>query len=408
MAINILHINQNLSVAGGGITQMIRDFSPALSKLGANIYCLTAEDIELTPSGIKENIFLPEVDEPNGSVNKWKPVLENTLIHKSIDIVHIHEVKNLDMVLYLADKIPVVIHLHNYGWWCPGNDQFYASSDDICPLSTGWKCIPNAYTKRCNNRHPKRLIPSIINGYKKKKLWDENVRFIASSDYMRRRATHAGIAFSKISVVPYAVDSDRFSDDSREPVEGLEPGYILYVGRFAQSKGVEYLIDAFSYIENFNRQLVLVGDGSHRSKIESHIKRLKLGNKVILLGWREGDELSRLFHNCSMLAVPSVWNEVFGIIGLEAMAASKPVVAFDVGGISQWLDDNITGYLVTRKDIREFSVKMALLLRDTKLADDMGQFGYERYQREFTTDIQAENLLNVYNMSIDNNVTMKV
>ena len=399
----ILHINQNLSVAGGGITQMIRDFSPALHENGARIYCLTAEDIKETPAGIEQHIYLRAIREANAPTDTWQTELEKTLITNNIDLVHVHEVKNLDIVQYLIDKLPVVIHLHNYGWWCPGNDQFYASTDENCPISTSWKCIPNAYFKKCNNRHPKRLIPSIINGYKKKGIWDENVRFIASSEYMRRRATQVGIAFDKISVVPYAVEKKRFTRGSRKAVEGLEPGYILYVGRFSQSKGVEYLVDAFSYIENFDHQLVLVGDGAHRGKIESHIKRLGLENKVSLLGWREGEELSRLFHNCSMLVVPSVWNEVFGIIGLEAMAASKPVVAFDVGGISQWLDDNITGLLVSRKDIRELSLKMASLIRNPRLAEEMGRLGLERFQKEFTTEMQAVNLMKVYSKAIRKN-----
>ncbi|MEX0929740.1 MAG: glycosyltransferase family 4 protein [Balneolales bacterium] len=396
----ILNINQNLSVAGGGITQMIRDFAPELSRQGAEIFCLTAERNEKLPPGITKHTYLPDVDKQT-SVGKWKSVLEQVLIQNSIDLVHIHEVRNLRMVQYLTGRIPLIIHLHNYGWWCPGNDLFFGRSDDICPLSTGWKCFPNAYLKRCNNRHPKRLLPSVMNGYKKKQIWGDDVRFIASSDYMSRRAVQAGVAFNKISVVPYAVDRERFSGHSREGVESLEPGYILYVGRFAQSKGVEYLIDAFSYIGNLGKKLVLAGDGSHRSNIESHIKRLGLEQNVIMMGWREGDELSRLFHNCGMLAVPSVWNEVFGIIGLEAMAAGKPVVAFDVGGISHWLDDNVTGYLVTRKDIRELSIKMAKLIKNPRLAEEMGRLGRDRYDKEFTTQIQAGNLMSAYQKTID-------
>lgn len=383
---------------------MIRDFAPELTINGAEIICLTAEKVENLPAGIKENIYLPDINKTSSSRDKWKPTLEQVLISNNIDLVHIHEVKNLGLVQYLTDKLPVVIHLHNYGWWCPGNDLFFARSDDICPLSTGWKCLPNAYLKGCNHRHPKNLISTVVNAYRKKKMWDDNVSFIASSDYMRRRATQAGIAFNKISVIPYAVDRNRFVQSSVKPVDSLEPGYILYVGRFSQSKGVEYLIDAFSYIVNLGKKLVLVGDGPHRTNIENHIKRLGLEESVRILGWREGEELSALFHHCSMLAVPSVWNEVFGTIGLEAMAASKPVIAFDAGGISQWLDDNVTGYLVERKDIREMSIKMAKLIRDPRLAEDMGKLGHYRYQKEFTTEIQAVNLMKVYSRAAEDHL----
>lgn len=395
----VLNVNLNLSI-GGGVTRRIRDFAPYLENLGTNVMALTAENIQQLPKGIKKNIYLPQLKNPESKKKDWISQVENTINNYNIEVCHIHEVANLNIIEYLVDKLPVVVHLHNYSWWCPGTQLFYASSNDICPLSLSWKCIPNAYIKRCNNRHPVNLFRSITDSLDKRKLCQQNIRFIAGSEYMKNRAAQAGIPAEKISVVSNGIDQHRF-EDIQKPVLNLEPGYILYVGRLAQSKGVIHLLEAFEKIKHLNKKLVLVGDGYYKAEIEAYIKKLNLQDYVCLTGIKAGSELSWLYLNCSVVIFPSVWAEVFGNVGLEAMAASKPVVAFDVGGVSQWLEDNVTGFLVTRKDVNELADKIAKLIENPYLAEKMGKAGRERFLNYFTTEQQAHNLFKAYKLAIE-------
>lgn len=397
---NVLHVNQDLSVKGGGVARMIREFAPYLDRLGAQVYAATAERVEYTPKGINEHIFLPAVRESRGNEANWLSATEDVLAGRDIDVVHVHEVQNTNLVSYLVDRVPTVVHLHNYNYWCPGNDLFYAATDEICPLSLGWKCVPNAYLKRCNNRHPKRLYRSILNTAKKKALYERNVRFVVSSNYMRDRAVRAGVPAEKIDIVSYAVDKLRFDIEDTPLLSSLEPGYVLFVGRLAQSKGVRYLMDAFAGLQDTAGQLVIVGDGQHRDNVESYVRKKGLRGRVHLLGWQSGAALSSLYNHCRVLVVPSVWDEVFGIVGLEAMAAHKPVVAFDVGGISQWLEDGVTGFLVPRKDATALAEKISLLLENPELAQRMGEAGYERFVQNFTVERQARRLMDVYRLAI--------
>lgn len=394
---NILNINTSLSI-GGGVTRRILDFAPYLENLGVNVMALTAEDIQQLPKGIKKNIYLPQLDNPISKQQDWMFKIENILNIYNVEVCHVHEVANINIIKYLVDKLPVVIHLHNYSWWCPGTQLFWASTNDICPLSLSWKCIPNAYIKRCNNRHPLNLFRSVTDSIDKRKLSRGNIRFIAGSQYMKDRAAQAGIPVNKISVASNGIDRNRFENVQKKPILNLEPGYILYVGRLAQSKGTVHLLKAFSQIKHLNKKLVLVGDGYYREEIEAYIEKLDLQNYVYLVGLKAGAELSWLYLNCSVVVFPSVWAEVFGNVGLEAMAASKPVVAFDVGGVSQWLENNVTGFLVARKDISKLADKIAQLIKSPHLAEKNGQswprtishpFYYRTTSAKFVPSIQA-------------------
>jgi len=398
----LLHVNQGLGVGGGGIAQFIRDSAPALAARDVDIVATTAEQDPEVPTGVGEHVYLPEIRALAAPQGAWCGRLEAT-IASGVDVAHVHEVKNLEIIRHVAEAVPTVIHLHNYNFWCPGNDQFFASCDDICGHTAGWRCVPNAYLKRCNNRHPVRLTRSIRNTLAKRQLWNTTpALFVVSSAYMHARAVDAGIPAEKLRIVPYAVREDRFDGTRGKAVGSIAPGYLLYVGRLSPVKGIPYLLDAVERLpkEYARTQLVIVGDGSNRPQIEREIDRRGLQGRVMMAGLRSGAELSWLYLNCSMLVVPSIWAEVFGIIGLEAMAAKKPVVAFDVGGISQWLTDGVTGYLAPRKDASVLAERMQALLANPARAEAMGDAGHQRFCETFTGTRQAALLVDTYRQAI--------
>jgi glycosyltransferase involved in cell wall biosynthesis len=82
------------------------------------------------------------------------------------------------------------------------------------------------------------------------------------------------------------------------------------------------------------------------------------------------------------------------------MSYEKPVVAFNVGGIPDWLADNETGFLVKRMDIAGMAEKISLLLKDKSLADKMGKAGRLKVEREFTAGIFINNLLDIYGKTL--------
>ena len=89
--------------------------------------------------------------------------------------------------------------------------------------------------------------------------------------------------------------------------------------------------------------MVMAGDGPQRNSWERLAAQLKVN--ADFTGWVTGEKHAELLSEATLLAVPSIWPEPFGLVGLEAAFAAIPAIAFDVGGISEWLRDGYNGYL---------------------------------------------------------------
>lgn len=372
---------------------MIREFAPYLAAHGVSVHAATGDSPNSLPEGVESHRQVSGLLQLGPSCRG----IGRIIAKRDIDLVHVHDVDNVDCIQELVARVPVLLHLHNYSYWCPGGELFYSAQEKRCPLELGWKCIPNAYHKRCNNRQPKRLIDSMRKTKKRMELFEEDVRFLVSSSFLKRRASDRGISRDKIHVVPYAIDGARMDGRSTSRVRRFDPGFVLFVGRLTPSKGVSHLIRAFAGVpEGVGEQLVIAGDGHSRSEIQECVVESGVEARTKMVGWCENEELSWLYDNCSMVVMPSLWDEVFGIVGLEAMAAKKPVVAYDVGGISQWLVDGKTGVLVEPGDVEALRRQIERLLKAPDVLDRMGRNGYSHFQNEFTVQEHAKALVSVY------------
>jgi glycosyltransferase involved in cell wall biosynthesis len=115
-----------------------------------------------------------------------------------------------------------------------------------------------------------------------------------------------------------------------------------------QLKGAHLLIDALGLLASELRsrlRITVAGDGRERAALERAAARLA-DTQVTFTGWIDAGQREQLFASLDLLVVPSVWPEPLGLIGLEAASAGVPAVAFDVGGIGDWLEDGVTGRLV--------------------------------------------------------------
>jgi len=93
---------------------------------------------------------------------------------------------------------------------------------------------------------------------------------------------------------------------------------------------------------------------------------------------------------------PSIAPEPFGLVGLEAMGEARPVVAFDVGGVPDWLDDGKTGFLIEKDDIKSLAEKTAVLLGNHELCRSMGQEGRRQLLEKFPSSKHLDRLESTY------------
>ena len=168
-----------------------------------------------------------------------------------------------------------------------------------------------------------------------------------------------------------------------------------FVGRLIEQKGVVHLIHAFVEVRRFvsGAQLLIVGDGAERIKLQNLVAKLGLANSVHFLGWR--DDIDAIMADLDVLAVPSLW-EGFGLVTLEAMAVGTPVVASHVSALPEIVSDGHTGKLVPPADFKALSAALVRLLVNTSESRDMGLKGCKRLETMFTVDSMVSKHVAVY------------
>jgi glycosyltransferase involved in cell wall biosynthesis len=142
--------------------------------------------------------------------------------------------------------------------------------------------------------------------------------------------------------------------------------HVLFLGRMTKLKGGDLLIRAVRHAAaRMNRpiQLTMAGDGPQRQEWQTLASRL--GVPCTFAGWVNGAERRTLLRSASVVAVPSLWPEPFGLVGLEAGALGVPAIAVDAGGVREWLRDGVNGVAVREPaSERSFGDALASLLGD--------------------------------------------
>ena len=150
------------------------------------------------------------------------------------------------------------------------------------------------------------------------------------------------------------------------------------VGRLVPIKGHRYFLDAAKIISSqftvHSSQLkfVIVGDGELREELEDYTKKLGIANDVIFTGFRQ--DLPKIYADLDIVVLTSL-NEGTPVSIIEAMAAGKPVVATNVGGVSSLVKNNVNGFLVSPQDAKALSDAIIKLLKNSDLRQKMGREG---------------------------------
>jgi len=197
---------------------------------------------------------------------------------------------------------------------------------------------------------------------------------------------------SKIEVIYNGLSEDILDQNCKREK------FILYVGRgIEERKGVGRSLKLFldlrrEGILNDEWKFVAAGDGVNSDKYQEMVNK-EYEKDVCLMGLVSRKKLIDLYRTCYMLILPSDY-EAFGIVLIEAMACRKPVVAFNVGGVSEAIINNKTGYAVC--DMKEMKAKVKDLVSNERLAVKMGEAGYEHVKDKFLWSKSAKKQYQCY------------
>jgi len=211
-----------------------------------------------------------------------------------------------------------------------------------------------------------------------------------------------GVDSSKIRIVPNGVNPQVF-----KPAEDLgsvkqrfglgdEPT-VLYVGSLIPRKGLLFLVKAAERIikENAKTKFLIVGEGPSKKKLLTAINDAKLLGNFKFLGNLKEEMLTAVYGCADVFVLPSI-QEGQGIVLLEAEASGKPVVAFDIGGVNETVQNGKTGLLVRRGDTNEFASAVTRILSDSALRENMGVNARKFVTENFTWDVCAQKMFQIY------------
>ena len=131
---------------------------------------------------------------------------------------------------------------------------------------------------------------------------------------------------------------------------------------------------------------MVAGDGWEKEALVGLADSLGVGDKVTFLGFQSSHELRELYSQCDIFVMPSVWPEPFGMVGLEAGLFRKPVISFNVGGVSDWLTDGENGLLLSKPDLNLLTEAINKLSADPDLRQRLGDNGFSRVKSQFNLE----------------------
>jgi glycosyltransferase involved in cell wall biosynthesis len=222
-------------------------------------------------------------------------------------------------------------------------------------------------------------------------------RFIAVSQFVARGLRDRfHVPSARIRVVPNGIPRAFFEPARRANLPAFVPGrpdrpVVLTVARLDSAKGHAYLLRAAALLPDVDFRLA--GDGPLRGPLQAQARALGLEHRVAFLGQR--DDVLALLASATLLALPSV-NEGLPLVVLEAMAAGRPVVASDVGGVSEAIIDGQTGILVPAADPARLAGAIRGLLEDRPRAERLAAAARTRAHREFTAETMVARTTAVY------------
>jgi len=195
-------------------------------------------------------------------------------------------------------------------------------------------------------------------------------------------------------------DADKHKNKFKEEL-GVSPDTILIgiVGRLVPIKNHRMFLDAAKIVckraglEPAPTKFIIVGDGELRQELENYARQIGIQDSVIFTGWRR--DLEKIYAGLDIVCLTSL-NEGTPVSLIEAMAAAKPVISTDVGGVKDIVEHEKNGLLVASGNIDEYADAVIKLIKNPDMRLNMGAYGRESVREKFSKDRLIEDMKKLY------------
>jgi glycosyltransferase involved in cell wall biosynthesis len=312
------------------------------------------------------------------------------------DVVYAHGLPDPEADAALADRFPAVFFAHAYSGLCVSGSKSHAFPGRVpCSRPLGPGCLGLYFPRRCGGLNPITTLTLYRENRRRQGLFGHHRGVLAASKHMAGELVRNGVPPDRVTVAPLFPPATR--PDPDPPAPKPRSDRVLFVGRITDLKGWRHLLDALPRAAaDLGRRLTLVvaGDGPDQGASEAGARRR--GVPAEFLGWVGADRLGAEMRAADVLAVPSVWPEPFGLVGVEAGCVGLPAAAFAVGGIADWLAPGVSGELAPgdRPDARDLAAALVRVLADDAHRQRLRVGAWETARR-FTPEAHLDRLIPV-------------
>ena len=377
----------------GGIVFLALDLAREISNMGHNVTIYTT-DLDFSNEPNKFNKKLPRLEK----IGKFE--INRTHVWFSFKLFFI----NSSMFKQIEKDKPDIIHsigLRSYqsivAWRVSKKLKIPLIVSDQGGLTTHPFLTESGLILRILYR---------IQNYFIKKIINDSKMISAANEYEKEIFLKLNKK-SKVEVIRNGVNLETLvSKQNFKKKYQLESKFILFVGRFSKSKGIETLIHSFNMIKNEEKidevKLVIMGvDFGFEKSMEELIKKYSLESKILVIKNPPREDIISAYGESEFLILPSQW-ELSPLVPLESFAFKKPVIATRSHGIPFTVQDGKNGILVESENPEELSKAITRLVLDDELKERLGLEGYKFVHEECNCISMAKNSLKLYQHVLEN------
>lgn len=383
--LKLLFVHERFGALGGAESNLLAT-ARALRKRGHEVALLHGAATGKGEPGWRETFPRGYVLPPNHGAGS----VREALAAFQPDMIYLHKMADLEVLeALLASGRPLVHMIHDHDLYCMRSYKYNFFTRRICERPVSAYCLFPCGAFLARNRDgdvPLKWV-SYLDKRREIELNKKFCRLIVATEFMKQELLQNGFDPDKIEVHPPVPPQ---VDDSR-PDNFNDRNVVIYAGQITRGKGVDVLLESLALV-HAPFDCFIFGDGNHRGYCEKLSHQLGLTRRVHFKGYVPPEELEIFYRECAVAVVSSVWPEPFGAVGLEALRHGVPVVAFDAGGIKEWLVDGLNGFLVPWMDRNAFAARVEELLCDKSLARRMGEQGRQMVAKDYNFSAYIDGL----------------
>ena len=308
------------------------------------------------------------------------------------DVIHADNYRSIVIAAALNTEIPVVSSVRDNRFFCAHRNQAMNIKGVICE-SCRFECTQGALEPALERKLQDYMAEAMEIRHAALR---QSAAIVATSEYL---ATELAGRFPAVPVerISNITESPNEIEKMTAGIKQASPPEILCVGMIGHNKGQNTLISLLPKLceQVPDCRIVLAGRGAMTNALQAKLRKFELQDKVVFAGFLTRPELYRAYARASVVVCPNIWPEPFGRVPLEAALASKPVVAFDTGGLAENIVHQETGLLAKPGDVDALTEHLVTLVLDPAKCREMGsaarQMGEQRHA-ELRPGFQLEQL----------------